>query len=60
MGQGIPGFLIKIDYTWFLTVTIAVIANGHGLCINMAWAADKWTQVISNIIILKTVIPLRN
>ena len=26
----------------------------------LAWATDKWLQVISNIILFKTVIPLRN
>ena len=26
----------------------------------LAWAIDKWLQVISNIMLLETVIPLRN
>ena len=26
----------------------------------LAWPTDKWNQVIGNIVLLKTVIPLRN
>ena len=26
----------------------------------LAWATDKWLQVISNIMLVKTVMPLRN
>ena len=30
------------------------------LKVELAWVTDKWLQVISNIMLFKTVIPLRN
>ena len=38
---------------------MAVYVSRH-LKEEMAWAIDKWLWVISNIMALKTVVPLRN
>ena len=44
-----------------------IYKGGHGICKcihieafkRVAWAIDKWLQVISNTVLFKTVIPLR-
>ena len=47
--------------------TIVIIVNGRGLRIDtyrlkeeLAWVIDKWLWAISNKMLFKTVVPLRN